>query len=260
MAINKVEFGGNTLIDITDTTATAEDVSNGKKIYLANGESATGTYVWKWQGSKLEFVQKFYDQTIALEDTSFDTWTASTTATSMKATENITTFVADMVNYEYLVRWQYRCDFEYLDGITTKAIPLIECTEIWQTLFRRPSNLANLNSGTFNGNTCVTLYTSPLYNYRNTSGTETMTYSNSYGVYPSVTAHTFSSSTSNTPTVTLKTPAIYARCNSSYFATARKEYVDNTNSKYHLVGELYRIPIGGTHRSMYENLVDTYNE
>lgn len=247
-------------LDVSDTTATSDTVENGKIFYNANGVRSTGSYTWNWQGSKPEYLQKFYDETIALEDTTFPDWTASTTATSIKATENITTFVADMVNYEYLVRWSYRCDFEYLSGITTKAIPLVECTEAWQSIIKRPSNLANLQSGTFNGNACLTLYTAPLLDYRNTSGTETMTYSNSYGVYPSITAHTFSSSTSNTPTVTLKTPAIYTRCNSSYFATARKAYVDNANTKYHLVGELYRIPKGGTQRTMYEGLVDTYND
>lgn len=43
MAINKVEYGNTTLIDITDTTATAGDVADGKDFYLANGTKATGT-------------------------------------------------------------------------------------------------------------------------------------------------------------------------------------------------------------------------
>ena len=43
MAINKVVYGGNTLIDITDTTATASDVFTGKMFYGANGNVVTGT-------------------------------------------------------------------------------------------------------------------------------------------------------------------------------------------------------------------------
>ena len=43
MAINKVEYGGNTLIDITDTTATPESVESGKVFYQADGTRAIGT-------------------------------------------------------------------------------------------------------------------------------------------------------------------------------------------------------------------------
>lgn len=246
-------------LDVSDTTATADTVKSGKIFHNASGEAVTGTYVWNWKGSRPEFISKIYDETITLDDTSYSTWTASTTDTSIKATENITTYVADMANYEYLVRWQYRCDFAYLDGITTKALPIIECDEVWQSILKRPSNLTNLLSSTFNGNVCVTLYTAPLLNYYNTSGTNTITYSTSYGVHPSITAHTFSNSTSDTPTITFKTPAIYVRCSSSYFATARKTYIDTTNTEIHLVGELYRVPIGSTARSMYEGLVNIYN-
>lgn len=44
MAINKVEYGGDTLIDITDTTANAGDVVQGKTFYTADGNRATGSY------------------------------------------------------------------------------------------------------------------------------------------------------------------------------------------------------------------------
>jgi hypothetical protein len=42
MAVNKVEFYGNTLIDISDTTAEESAVVAGKVFYKANGTRATG--------------------------------------------------------------------------------------------------------------------------------------------------------------------------------------------------------------------------
>lgn len=43
MAINKVVYGNNTLIDITDTTATASDVAQGKYFYTNAGVRTQGT-------------------------------------------------------------------------------------------------------------------------------------------------------------------------------------------------------------------------
>lgn len=43
MAINKVEYYGNTLIDLTDTTATADKILTGYGAYGANGEWMDGT-------------------------------------------------------------------------------------------------------------------------------------------------------------------------------------------------------------------------
>lgn len=43
MAINKVIYGNNTLIDITDTTATESDVAMGVVFYKADGTRGVGT-------------------------------------------------------------------------------------------------------------------------------------------------------------------------------------------------------------------------
>ena len=43
MAVNKVAFFGNTIMDISDTTADESSVVAGKKFYKSNGARATGT-------------------------------------------------------------------------------------------------------------------------------------------------------------------------------------------------------------------------
>lgn len=43
--VNKVVFGSSTIMDISDSTAVANDVAKGKTLYLANGQKATGTLV-----------------------------------------------------------------------------------------------------------------------------------------------------------------------------------------------------------------------
>ena len=44
MAVNKVEANGQTLIDLTSDTATANDVLEGKTLHLSSGVIETGTY------------------------------------------------------------------------------------------------------------------------------------------------------------------------------------------------------------------------
>lgn len=43
MAVNKVVYSGDTLMDISDTTATESSVVKGKTFYKANGSKTTGT-------------------------------------------------------------------------------------------------------------------------------------------------------------------------------------------------------------------------
>ena len=42
MAVNKVVYGGNTIVDISDSTVSASDMAEGVIAYEANGERPKG--------------------------------------------------------------------------------------------------------------------------------------------------------------------------------------------------------------------------
>lgn len=212
---------------------------------------------------KYELVQRLYSANFNLsKGTSYDTWTASTSAGSILATASLSsnTFVADMANYEYLLWWKMWIQLSYNSGATLKAMPIWEGMDSIQSVFRRPSSLTEIASSTKGGNACVTQTSAPLLKYYDTNGATKYTWSNSYGIYGTVQAATFSDSTSLTPTVTPKRPIIYARCSSTYFATGRKTQVDSANCTFYMTCDLYRQPIdvyGQT--KAYEGIVSTYN-
>ena len=87
-----------------------------------------------------------------------------------------------------------------------------------------------------------------------------MTFTGSYGIYPAAVAATFSSSTSNTPTITLKRPTISARCNDSYWKVASAEAQDSANSTIKIIGQLWRVKKSSSPMfGFYKHLIDSYN-
>lgn len=213
-----------------------------------------------WMGADAEHVGQLYTQTISLAGTNFATWTPSTTAASIQATANVATFVPDMPAYDYIIRWTMDARIAYQEGATMKAATVRDVSQVYQAIFRRPGNLAALRSDTFATNACMTLASAYYADYFNTSGTEAMAYTASYGIYQTVQTATFSSSSSASPTVTVKRPVLYARCSTTYWATARAAEVDQDNSTVTLTAELFRVPSSGILRRMYETLADFYNE
>ena len=212
-------------------------------------------------GLAAEKLGDIYTADYTLDETGFATWTPSTTAAAIVAAKTLTdTLAADMDAYEYYLRWKFDADVAYKSGTTMKYTTTRELEELWQVIAKRPSSLDNVASDSFNGNNCSTYFTAGLTVYNNSSGVETYTWSASYGLYLSATAATFSNSTSDTPTVTIKTPAINARCSGTYFSTARAVDVDQPNTKLALRGELWRVSKDSSpSRDMYGYLVDIYN-
>ena len=245
--------------DTSIVDALAGDVRSGKKIILANGSEATGTYAWDFRGDKVEQMDFTYSTDFTLGSTGFATWEPSKTASSIKATSNVGTFVADFTQYEYLTRWQCQFTAAYVTGATLKYIPIKIIAEIWQGVFKRPNSITNIRNNNYNANAAVTLFTAPLTEYYNGNGVDSYAFSASYGVYPGATAMSFSNSTSNTPTVTIKSPTWSARCSDTYMTVARASDLDQTNSIIKVKCDLFRLPVGSTLRTLYKGVIDFFN-
>lgn len=215
-------------------------------------------------GKEVESVNaNVYTSNFLLKDTDWHGWTPSTTAQVLIASVNVSqTFTAtDMVNNEYFLVWECGVTPVYDSGYTDKARPLKSRAVIIQELCRRPSNIGNVESANFNGNACVTANASSALIYWNAASTpvRTVTWSASYGFYFGATAATFSNSTNDNPTVTVKTPTLTARCSTTYMSTANAEKINEDDSAGYIRGKLYRIKRNGEFRSVYEMLVSAFN-
>ncbi len=250
-----------TIVDVTATpTGTLSITTNGTHD-ITNYASAAVAVPWIWESpSPLEFVKTCHDSKFKLNATTYDSWTASTTAGKILDSASATsTFTADIANYDYLIKWRYQIVPVYTSGATLKAMPIQESQIMYQFITRRPSNVANMGSETYNYNVCLSLYTIPYLEYYNTSGAASVTFSTSYGIYGSVQAAALSSTSADSITVTPKTPQINARCNSSYFATGRKAQIDSANTYIREICDVYKLDRPSAYRSMVAEMIDLRN-
>lgn len=214
---------------------------------------------YNWCGENLTFVEKIYDQTFNLKShTTYPSWTASTTAKSIMATKTAGTFTAsNMSTTSYLIRWKCVTDIAYNTGATLVKIPIQQVAILDQYIYRRPSNWSNLMSKTRNYNVYTNMTALPVTKYYNGEGNVAIGWTNSYGLYAGVPTPTFSSSSAESPTVTVKTPIWNARCSTTYFDTARYGDIDQENTTFHIIGEVYSLDYKDqVMRSAFDTLID----
>lgn len=248
--------------DITIAGATFADVPSilVPKIGGGYAEYTEGGGAWNWMGENTEHISQLYTDEFTLEDAGYSSWTPSTTTKALVASKTAATYVADMANHDYLLRYRFRFDPTYASETTKKALYETECSEMWVAAFRRPNTVANVMARNFAGNSSVTLYSAPLAIYYSTSGVRSYTYAISYGIYPTLTLPSYSNATAASPTMTIKTPTINVRCNSSYFSTASAAAIVADESTVKITIDLYRSDQHATMRSMYDSLLNFYVE
>ena len=260
----KVLISKDVMTDIADAIRTKGGTSAALK--PVNMPSAIATLpggAYNWMGANVECLDdNLYNATVQLSSTTYNTWTASTTAKSLKATQSLSTFSADMANYAYLLRWVTVAHVALKETATHTAVPVdLQINIFDQQIMRRPSSLANIEAENFNGNVYVNTAGIGWMRYYNASSVLTYTWGSSYGFYGSVPTPTFASSTAATTNVTPKTPILYARCSTTYFDTARYGDIDIDNTYWTIHGELYRMSLtDNCMRQRYAQLIDIVND
>lgn len=200
------------------------------------------------------YKDNFYLNEFTLYDTLFNGWTPSTTAKDIVASATAGTFAAtDLDAYDYYIVWESAVEPVYTGTPTLKAHTLFAKAYQIQQICKRPSSYANIEIDNFNGNACVTVVTNNfLRYYGTTTGTVTYSWNVSYGFYFTVTAATFNNTTSNSPTVTVKTPKLSARCSTTYMSTGNTGLIDQLDSKCFIFCKIYRARKSGIFRGIYE--------
>ena len=182
-------------------------------------------------GAGAELVTSFTLADVKLANTSFATWTPSTTAADILAARTAGTFSADLENYEYYIVSDTKIPVVTDDSAVKKALLVFTASHLVQNIARRPGTFANIQASSFPTAACLNVYTSNfLRYYGTTTNTITYTWGASYGLYATPTAATFSSTSLDTPTVTVKSPKVSARCSTTYMSTANAGLIDQDNT------------------------------
>ena len=216
-----------------------------------------------WLGADATLVQTFTLADVKLSATDFATWTPSTTATDILATRTAGTFTAsDMPNYDYFILCETKIPIVYLSGSTNKAKGLYLAAFHVQAVVRRASSYANFQAGNANSNVNLSAFTGGnFYRYYNaTQDNLTYTTNTSYGFYGTVTANTFSSTTATSPTVTLKTPKVTARCSTTYLSTGNAAKIDQTNTIISQKCTVYKVKASAFMRGVWNNVMRMVQE
>ena len=219
-----------------------------------------GGDLWSWMGRNPIRLYQSNVETTLLSDTAWASWTPTTTATALTSAAAYTTFSANMTNYDYLIHFQMYEALSYNGNATNKALLNKACIDQWAICTRYSTNRANLISGTRNGNNAVSVLSQAVMDYYNTSGNLAVAYSWGYGFYPSAPTPTFSSSTSATPTITVRIPAYNARCSTSYLTVANAGCVLGGSSYYKTQFEVWQVDAGTSAlRYVQDKRMELYN-
>lgn len=214
---------------------------------------------YPWFGVGTTFDSRKLNRTINLKnDTSFDSWTASTSAGDIKAASSSADFTltVDMNNVYFVVTHCY-CEFAYLSGVTLKNIPKRYSQYYVSMVYPFPNDYTSFIGGTniaiaYSGNTVTR---NALLYYGSTTGAfgAYSSTSSNYGVY----MNSYPSISTSGTTASFTFAVIRARCSSTYFAPTRKAYIDSANTNFIITSDVYKTPVPNSFVSHYIEAIRT---
>ena len=138
MAVNKVKFGNQTVMDITDTTATSGDVIQGQIFYSANGTRSTG--------SLTDATQSIHGLMSATDKQHLDTLYTQDNLTALQVVNNALTGNGVILNQSHI----YIGDAQEAPIISVKFTIDPKQENQPTTIIEQSKNLLNINACTSN--------------------------------------------------------------------------------------------------------------
>ena len=279
VTLPKTGGGTASFTDVTGTTAIAADVASGKYFFTASGTLTLGTassgggavtqdqdgYLVlsdqggggggggsdPWLGSGAEKVGTVLSWTINLkDDTTYDSWTASTTVETIKAasaTPDYTLSSADFSSYDYCFVTKGFIEPVYLAGTpeTYRTYRIVQYNVQYLYGYPSPNTISHVQTDTVdytaNSNSGSAAYYQLYYNNVGTLTGRTINFGPCYmASYPSI----VTTSSSGAWALAFTVGNFNAKCDASRFTTERKGQVDSANTNYILTVDLYRVPHG----------------
>lgn len=189
---------------------------------------------------------KDYTKTITInlsEDTSWDSWTASTTATSILAapSTNDFTYAFDIDSYAVFIVTTAVTNYVHKSTATKANIPISSGRFDFCVFYGQPSSYSDYKTLTINTRGSTGSWNALRLYYYNSNSTKAV-YATNYGAYASSNPTFSDSASGSTVTIGGKRSPIYARCNATYFATARKADIDAENTNVVITFDVYKTP------------------
>ena len=243
---NAIRAKGGTSADLVYPTGFVSAINN-----ISAGSA------YDWRGENLTLVKKVLDTGITLADTTFSSWTVSTTASIIYDTYDIETLTLD-ASYDYVIVSDGYCTIAY----DTTPSNIGYQTEGYFTAItyvgRRPID----QSAFINENYNYISYFSgfPLTNqfYTTATGGQATT-SGNYGFYFTTGSPAFTGQSSDTFTCTVRSPYVRVCAHNNAMNSGSFSSLNASNTTFHLIVTVYRIDGDNPLIATYTRLKQLYD-